>query len=249
MTYPEPYVSQLNPQTLSGQNDCWQACEAAVLLAFGKLPKTMSQAELLNTVSLATRGTPDQPGNAETNLSEAAAGLTHWSMPVNFTSDWARVIAKAWTIMLVDGVVITKADGSKPYPASFFNGASGPDHFVVSGPAYQGEYNWILNPLDPLGQWVRYDLDSVERAFSCGYWFDAVPGTKPVPPPTYMALRKFDLKATTDHLSTGIAVVPRGGTGLDWGGRRTVNGEQWGRLQFRSITGWAPIVGYIQDMA
>lgn len=245
--YPWPFLSQLHLNG-SGDNDCFQSSLGAYLEAAGKFPPGTPQTTILNAISLATRGTPDQPGNPDTTLSEADLGLQHYGLPANLSTDWLAALGAPFAILLVDGARITKADGSKPYPASWFGNVSGSDHFVLWGPPFNGAFNWLMNPLDPSGQWAQYDLDSVRSAFNCAYLLPAIPSAKPAPTPHWMALRKFDIKTTADHLSTGLAVVPRGGTGLDWGTRRTTGGEKWGRFQFRNVVGWAP-VAYVQDMA
>jgi hypothetical protein len=210
-------------------------------LAAGKIAVGTPDLAVLNAVSLASRGIPDQSGNPETTLSQADQGLAHYGFPVNLTYDWTAALNAPWSILLVDGVALTKADGSKPYPASWFGGASGPDHFVIWGPPFAGTYNWIMNPLDPAGAWAAYDLTSVRAAFGCAYLLPDLSGATVLTRPRWTALRRFDLKARADHPSIGLAVVPNGGTGLDWGGRLTdAAGTTWARLQWRNVVGWAP---------
>lgn len=245
LNYPYPFVSQLHPNE-SGENDCWEASLGAYLLAAGKLAAGIADLEVLNAVSLASRGSPDQPGNPDTTLSQADQGLAHYGLPVNLSYDWMAALNAPWAILLVDGVAITKADGSKPYPASWFSGASGPDHFVLWGPPFADSYNWLMNPLDPAAAWAEYDLESVRAAFGCAYLLPAL-SAPPMPlRPRWAAVRAFGLLSRPEHGSTALAVVPNGGTGIDWGGRRTdAAGTVWARLQWRNVRGWAP-TSYVQ---
>lgn len=244
--YPYKFLSQIHADQ-SGWDDCFQASLGAYLVAAGKIGGGIAPEVILNEVSLASRGSPDQPGNPDTTLSEADLALAHYDLPVRLTTDWLAALNAPWAILLVDGVAITKADGTKPYPASYFGNASGPDHFIVSGPPFQGAFDWCMNPLDPAGAWAHYNLDSLRGAFNCAYLLPPIPAPKPTVPPKWMALRAFGLLSTAQHGSTALATVPKGGTGLDWGGRRKVAGDIWGRFQFRSVVGWSPL-HYVTEM-
>lgn len=244
MTYPWPFLSQIHPENGSGENDCFESCLGSLLIAFGKFKPDTPQATILNAISLATRGTPDTPGNPDTNLNQASTGLLHYRMAVTLVTDWIKAIAAPWAIMLVDGTAITKADGTKPYPPSWFNYNVGPDHFILSGPPFEGTFNWFMNPLDPNGRWEKYKLSSVQAAFNCAYTFPSLYGAAANGLEMWTAKRKFSLKALPNHQSTGLALALPGAQGLDWDDRTTVDGEVWGKLQLTStkgVVGWAPI--------
>lgn len=236
MNYPYPFQTQIHPENGSGQDDCYQASLAGYLKAKGLLAG-LSDDQVLNELSLATRGTPDSPDNPYTSLNQADAGLQHYGLPVTLSYDWADAVAAPWSVCLVDGTVIRRADGTAPYPASWFDGATGPDHFILWGPPFQGAYNWCMNPLDPSGTWAQYDLATLRQAFSCAYLLPSLEARQV----HWSALQAFALQATPAATATALAQVPAAGTGIDWGERRSVAGVVYGRLQWRDRVGWAPV--------
>jgi hypothetical protein len=163
MSYPWPWLSQLEGG--SGRNNCFEASFGAYLMAARLLDWELSQHALLNRVSVAARGAPDQVWNAETRWDQARAGVAAFGLPCVYTEDWAAVVAAAWSVVLVDGAVVTRRDGTAPYSADWFAGEAGPDHFVLWGPAFAGGYDWVMNPLDPAGGWARYELASLQAGF------------------------------------------------------------------------------------
>jgi hypothetical protein len=235
-TYPYPYLSQLEDG--SGRNNCFEAALGAYLLAAGKLTASLGQHAILNAVSEATRGTPDSPHNPETDLPEAAKGLEAYGLPADWTNSYDAAMAAPWAICLVDGVVITKADGTKPYPASWFGGMTGPDHFIVWGPQFDGAGNWFMNPLDPAGVWAQYDLVSIQAAWGGAYLLPAVTLRQ------YVTTQRVGLKRAPSHtsplaigpdhqgvtLAAGAVVVPTGQTDGEWTRITVPGGPIWGWL-------------------
>jgi hypothetical protein len=127
----------------------------------GLLSPALGQHAILDRLSLATRGAPDVPVNPVTSWAQARKGVEAFGLPWEWTYSWAAAIVAPWAILLVDGVAMRKKDGGRPYPASWFGGEAGPDHFVVSEPLYQGSYDWLMNPLDrvspgPSTTWTRW---------------------------------------------------------------------------------------------
>ena len=245
MTYPQPFCSQLHADG-SGWADCFEACLAAYLRARGELA-ALDDAGALAAVSLACRGEPDSPDNPYTTLGQADLGLQHYTVPAHLTYDYRNALVASWSICLVDGTAITKADGSKPYPPAWFDYETGADHFILWGPAFTGAFNWIMNPLDPARTWAQYDLGSLQRAWSCAYLLPTVPGQAVATPGRWRAQRAFGLLPTPRHGATALALVPALGQGLTWHETRSVAGETWERLQFRDRLGWAP-AAYVTDL-
>lgn len=237
MIYPYPFSTQLHPDG-TGWNDCYGSSLEAYLRAYGKFPASMSDEDALNYISVATRGTPDSPNNPYTTLAQADLGLAHWGLPVTLSYDWTKALNAPWSICLVDGTAITKADGTKPYPASWFNYETGPDHFCLWGPGYQGRFDWLMNPLDPAMQWAEYDLGSLQRAFSCAYLLPDVPGPAAIKKVSWMAKTKATLKPQPNHESTGICPVPAGASGVTWNETKQVGADLWIRVAFRASYGW-----------
>lgn len=239
MTYPYRIVSQLTElHPGSGWADCWEASLGTVCEAFGKVDPSTSDEAIVNAMSLASRGTPDSPNNAYTTLGQADVGLQHYGFPADLSYDWTKILADPWSILLVDGTAITLADGTKPYSASWFNYETGPDHFVVFGPAWQGSYSWVANPLDPAKAWRLYDLGSLQRATTCGYLLGDIPA-KPAPKPLHWTAKtKATLKPQPNHESTGICPIPAGASGVTWGETKQVGADLWLRCQFRASYGW-----------
>jgi hypothetical protein len=122
-------------------------------------------ARLLDRVSQVARGTGDQVWNPVTTWDQARGAVAAFGLPSVYSEDWAAVLAAAWSVVLVDGAVLVRRDGTAPYPADWFAGESGPDHFVLWGPAFASGYDWVMNPLDPAGSWARYELASLQVGF------------------------------------------------------------------------------------
>lgn len=236
-SYDKAYVSQLHADG-SGWADCFQASLGTYLKAVGKLPMDMADADVLNAVSIASRGTPDNPGQGYTTLNEAGIALQHYNIDFTLSYDWTKIIAAPWAILLIDGTAVRLADGGVPYPASFFGGETGPDHFVLSGVAYNGAYNFVANPLALSHGWAQYDLGSLQRATTCGYLLPDVPG-KPAPKALHWAAKTAcKLKVLPNHTSTGICPIPASASGVTWGETKVVGGETWIKCQFRDVLGW-----------
>lgn len=237
MSYPYPFQTQYDSAG-SGRNDCFEASLGAYLRALGKIPASTSDADALNQISLACRGTPDQPGNPDTTLAQADIGLAHYGLPVELTYDYTKALNAPWSINLIDGTGVLLADGSRPYPVDFFGGSTGPNHFSTWGPGYQGSYGWIMNPLALVRAWAIYDLGSWQRSWTCAYLLGDIPA-KPAPKPLHWTAKtKATLKPVANHSSTGITTVPAKGTGNTWGEEKTVAGELWRRVQFTDKYGW-----------
>lgn len=241
--YPYPFVSQMPPEhSGSGWNDCAEASLGAYLLARGKMAPGTNTEAILQELSQVMRGGADLPSNGYTTLEQLAAGLQHYGLPAQLSYDYQVAMNAPWAICLVDGTAITRADGSKPYPASWFGGHIGPDHFVVWGPPFAGGANWIMNPLDPAGVWAQYDLASLQSAFSCAYLLPAIAAPKPVPAKVLdgETTAACGLKPDPSHGGTDIAQVPADATIaiLPWQVKDKATGELWQRIRWRDTEGW-----------
>lgn len=203
--YPYPFFSQIHPDG-SGWNDCFGGSFGAYGLAARLFAAGASAETILNTISLATRGIPDAPDNPDTTLAQASACLQRYGLPAQVTTDWQTTLNAPWAILLVDGIEITRADGTKPYPASWFGGATGPDHFVLWGPSFAGNYDWVMNPLDPTGKWARYEVGILQGAFNCAFPLPAVPAAYIVSVKTAGTLKQQANK--TSHGALGPDLQP-----------------------------------------
>lgn len=238
------HVSQLQVDpasgALTGRNDCWEASLTRYLFEAGKVQANAKDALVINAVSLAARGTPDSPGNFDTNLPQASASLAHWNLPENWTNDYQAALNSPWAILLVDGTVLEAAQ----YPFSWFPGSGQGNHFILWLPKWQGAVNFFNDPLAfNNGQKdCQYDLSSVARAFYGAYLLPST-GNGETAPQTWVNTRgaPFGLLAQPRHGSTALAIVPAGGSGLvEPGYMNDGAGTNWRAGQWRDKHGWFP---------
>src|SRR5579871_845875 len=143
-----------NPDgTITGRDDCWEACLASYLRAhhFPNLPQ--EDEVLLQEVALVARGLPDAEGNAETTLPEAEASLRHYGVGYQWTSSYEEALSFPEAIVLVDGTLLTPSQ----YPASWFgSGGAQANHFIywLDARHLDGAPDWFMDPL--AGKLVQY---------------------------------------------------------------------------------------------
>lgn len=232
------HISQLHPGadgSLSGWNDCWEACLARYLRE--RDPRVIAGDDwaLIDAVSRAARAAPDGPGNAETTLGEAARSLGAYGVAARWTESYQEALAAPWAICLVDGRALAPAQ----YPASWF-GDEGPggNHFVLWLPFWQGSADWFDDPLAYFnGQGdCRYSLESVRAAFAGAYLLPDT-GHGEAAPETLIVAQRCALKALPNHACIALVMLAAGARVRALAG---VSGE-WRQVRTgQGMSGWVP---------
>ncbi len=146
------HVSQLHPGaggSLSGWNDCWEACLARYLRERDPAVIAGDDWALIDAVGRAARGTPDRQDNPDTTLGQAARSLLAFGVATRWTDAYQEALQAPWAICLVDGRVLSPAQ----YPQDWF-GRSGPgaNHFILWLP-YVAYQEMIRPPRSPYRIW------------------------------------------------------------------------------------------------
>jgi hypothetical protein len=233
------HVSQLHPGpggTLSGWNDCWEACLARYLRERNPAVCAGDDWALIDAISRVARGLPDTPSNPDTTLADAARSLVAYEVAATWTAGYQDALQAPWSICLVDGRLLKPAQ----YPADWFGRSGcGGNHFILWLPFWQGSANWFDDPLCYAnGQRdCQYDLESVAAAFQGAY---LLPGTGhgevAAPVPMQVTVR-CGLKVQPNHacvalaqLAPGTRVTAFNGDSAGWQRVRTAAG----------VGGWVP---------
>ena len=233
------HVSQLRPGpggTLSGWNDCWEACLARYLRERDSTVCAGDDWALIDDISRVARGRPDRPDNAETTLADAARSLAVYGVDATWTAGYQDALQSPWSICLVDGRLLRPAQ----YPPDWF-GCSGPggNHFVLWLPFWQGSADWFDDPLCYAnGQRdCQYGLESVAAAFQGAYLLPGTGSGEVVAPTPMRVAASCALKVQPNHtcvaliqLATGTRVEAFQGGTAGWRRVRTMTG----------IGGWVP---------
>ncbi|MDB5077294.1 MAG: hypothetical protein JWO42_3473 [Chloroflexi bacterium] len=232
------HVSQLHPGpggTLSGWNDCWEACLARYLRERDPAVCKGDDWALIAAISQVARGRPDAPDNPDTTLVDASRSLAAYGVAATWTAGYQDALQAPWAICLVDGPVLSPAQ----YPADWFGrSAPGGNHFILWLPFWEGSADWFDDPLCfANGQHdCQYDLGSVAAAFQGAYLLPSTGNGEISPAPLQVAAR-CGLKVQPNHtcvaltqLAAGARVVALSGATGAWQQVRTVAG----------ITGWVP---------
>lgn len=231
------YPSQLHNDG-SGWDDCFPDALQGYLRNAGKLSLSDDTLTQLATVAAVVRGTPDSPNNGPVDLPTADGALQHYGLPAKYTTSYQEMINSPWAICLVDGTKLQPAN----YPSSWFGDPGQANHFVLSLPAWKGNYNWFLDPLNPKRDYCQYDLLSVIAGFYGAYLLPST-GNGETGPQTWMNTRgaPFGLLAQPRHGSTALAIIPAGGSGLVEPGYTSDGaGTNWRAGQWRDKHGWFP---------
>jgi hypothetical protein len=232
------HVSQLHAGpdgSLSGWNDCWEACLARYLRERDPQVCGRDDWALLDAVSLAARGRHDAQDNAETTLDEAARSLRFYGIEARWTVGYQEALQAPWAICLVDGTALAPAQ----YPANWFDAsAPGPNHFVLWLPFWQDSAAWFNDPLAYANgrQDCLYDLVSVVAAFSGAYLLPSTGHGEDVPAHLEVAAR-CALKVQPNHTCTALADLPAGTVVIVQAGTQ----GEWQRVRLANgMSGWVP---------
>ncbi len=232
-------VTQLeaNPDgTITGRNNCWEACLASELEDHPTHNIPTDARALLKQISLTARGVPDREWQPPTTLAEAAHTLDVYGITYRWTDTYALALEAADSICLVDGTKLAPAQ----YPAAWFGGEAGqPNHFVRWLPAINGQDNWFMDPLTQ--ELCRYDLAAVAASFAGAYiltW------------PGITVSRPCAVKPEADHSCGAIAHLATGTAVEELGPIRTnvplpfgQGGENWTKVKVTEggMVGWVPM--------
>jgi len=257
------FTSQLD-NSGSGGNNCAQASLVAAALAANTVDRGRSWTDLINAACLITRGYPNNPAtNPYTSYGQLEAGLNSWQLDWEFTYDYGAAMQAPWSIILCSGATLRLADGSQFYPDSWFGGSYEPNHFVVWGPALDGNPYLCMNPLSYYNgdSWAAVDPSSWVAAFGSAHILHGLPvpeAPTPTPPPgpdqlapaRFRMLSDAGMKAQPAHGGSDIYELHAGDQGDDSGKRAwdastpPDASEKWGYLSFgvggTLYPGWVP---------
>lgn len=234
------HVEQLrrNPDgSITGANDCWEACQVRAGRELGVFPLDGDPLTQIGEVAQVARGFPDNENNPPTNIPECEQALSHYKMNYRWTTSYQEALAMSSSIVLVNGMILSPSQ----YPASWFGGENYPDHFILWLPYYKGQPNWFNDPL--ASEDCEYSLASVAQAFAGAFLLDPFPdAVNRSPRVQFLQSAALNSRPTHDpKLKTVLTRAPKGGTGIDWGKVKGLDGKVWMRVQFEAISGYVPI--------
>ena len=227
-------VSQLqaNPEgTITGRNDCWEACLASYLKDHHDTHTPTSALDLMHAIRLDATGIPDQEWQPPTTLPEAEKTLLDYHVGFQWTDSFQAALAAPDSICLVDGTKLAPAQ----YPQSWFGDPGQANHFIRWLPYQQEADNWFMDPLAPAI--CQYDLASVQGAFAGAFILIELHDVlnrdcalKPKPTHEYAGLAQLHRTEQVTPLGPVAIAVPGPRGHEDWTKVRTAAG----------IEGWVP---------
>jgi hypothetical protein len=234
------HVSQLNPATGSGENNCWQASLTRYLFEAQLVDASRSAQDVINEVSIYSRGYPSHPGNPYTTFDQAEASLAHYGIPIHYTYSYPEAANTFWSIVYVDGRHMVP----DTYPDSYFHiGAPDPEgnHFALWLPLWNGSGSWFNNPLS-------VDKQDHEQSMDAFYGAYLLPqtGNGETSPERRKATQECGLKPQAAHGGQNILTIPEDGQLIDSGITKTTD-DVWAWVQYTSHYGYIPRQ-YIVDL-
>jgi hypothetical protein len=232
------HVSQLHPGpggTLSGWNDCWEACLARYLRERDPAVCAGDDWALIAAIGQVARGMPDTPDNPDTTLADASRSLAAYAVAATWTASYQDALQAPWAICLVDGRLLSPAQ----YPRDWFGRAGpGANHFILWLPYCEGSANWFDDPLCfANGQRdCQYDLGSVAAAFQGAYLLPSAGNGEASPAPMRVTAR-CALKAQPNHICVALLQLAAGARVAAL--NSVVGGWQRVRTS-EGIIGWVP---------
>lgn len=231
------HVTQLHPGpggTLSGWNDCWEACLARYLRERDPAAYQGDDWALIDAISRVARGRPDSPDNPDTTLPDAERSMAAFDVAFTWTAGYQDALQAPWSICLVDGSLLWPAQ----YPADWFGRAApGGNHFILWLPYWQDSAAWFNDPLCfANGQHdCQYDLGSVAQAFQGAYLLPSTGSGERSPVPMLVTAR-CGLKAQPNHTCVALAQLA---AGARVAALAAVGG--WQRVRTAAgMSGWVP---------